>query len=52
MIRFLFGLLCGAFSGAVTWWLTTDPGITTVAALAAAVLAWVFGGLALVLIDE
>lgn len=52
MIRFLFGLLCGVISGAVTWWLTADPGITTVAALVAAVLVWLFGGLVLVLIDE
>ncbi|MFD3594304.1 hypothetical protein ACFWU5_16395 [Nocardia sp. NPDC058640] len=52
MIRFLFGVFCGVVSGAVTWWLSADPGVTTVAVLAAAVLAWVFGGLALVLFDE
>ncbi|WP_328439164.1 hypothetical protein [Nocardia puris] len=52
MSRFLIGSLCGVVSGAVTWWLTSDPSITTIAALVAAVLVWLFGGLALVLIDE
>ncbi len=52
MFKFLIGVLCGIVSGAVTWTLTNDSALTGLAALVAAVLAWLLGGLALVLIDE
>ena len=49
--RFWSGLACGAVSGLVTWLLTVDDALTGVAAIIAAVLVWLFGGIALAVLD-
>ncbi|MEU2043683.1 hypothetical protein [Nocardia niwae] len=50
-MRFWLGILCAAVSGAATWWLSHDAILTGGAALIAALLVWVFGGLSIAVFD-